>query len=113
MDAKSGGAVLEEECGSQLLDGRTHEYSTSKYHNFCEEAIKYVEEGTKSIHVYKVAMNALQEAAKKIFAVKSGVPPGGQDQMPATGKSGSAAALQSVVSSSYYTTLAIEVQDHF
>ncbi|MCI78382.1 protein FAR1-RELATED SEQUENCE 9-like, partial [Trifolium medium] len=30
-----------------------------------QEAIKYVEEGAKSIQTYRVAMKALQEAAKK------------------------------------------------
>ncbi|KAL2940386.1 Protein FAR1-RELATED SEQUENCE 9 [Bienertia sinuspersici] len=35
------------------------------------EAMKFVEEGAKSIHVYNVAMNALQEAAEKVAVVKN------------------------------------------
>ncbi|CAI0471275.1 unnamed protein product [Linum tenue] len=95
-DARTGGAILEEECGSEIPNG-TPESSTSKYNNLRQEAIKYVEEGAKSIHVYKVAMNALQEAAKKISAVNSGLPSGtpstngsGQDLLPAIGESESA-----------------------
>ncbi|KAF5181911.1 hypothetical protein FRX31_028502 [Thalictrum thalictroides] len=34
------------------------------------EAIKYVDEGAKSSHVYSVAMDALKEAAKKVAAAK-------------------------------------------
>ncbi|KAI3465666.1 hypothetical protein Pfo_022329 [Paulownia fortunei] len=42
-----------------------------RHNNLRQEAIKYVEEGAKSIHVYNVAMNALQEASKRVAAVKS------------------------------------------
>ncbi|GMH13482.1 hypothetical protein Nepgr_015323 [Nepenthes gracilis] len=39
--------------------------------NLRQEALKFVEEGAKSIHVYNVAMDALREAAKKLTAAKS------------------------------------------
>ncbi|KAK6141137.1 hypothetical protein DH2020_025128 [Rehmannia glutinosa] len=42
-----------------------------RHNNLRHEAVKYVEEGAKSIHVYNVAMNALQEASKRVAAVKS------------------------------------------
>lgn len=38
--------------------------------NLRQEAIKFVEEGAKSIHIYNVAMDALQEAAKKVATAK-------------------------------------------
>ncbi|EYU43087.1 hypothetical protein ABFS82_08G112600 [Erythranthe guttata] len=42
-----------------------------RHNNLRQEAMKYVEEGAKSIHVYNVAMNALQEASKRVAAVKN------------------------------------------
>uniref|UniRef100_A0A7N0U4U0 Protein FAR1-RELATED SEQUENCE n=1 Tax=Kalanchoe fedtschenkoi TaxID=63787 RepID=A0A7N0U4U0_KALFE len=47
------------------------ESGTVRYNNLRQEAIKYVEEGAKSIHIYKVAMDALQEAGKKVAALKN------------------------------------------
>ncbi|CAN1156483.1 Protein FAR1-RELATED SEQUENCE 9 [Linum perenne] len=67
-DAKSG--VTLEECASQLPND-SGESSTTKCNNLRKEAIKYVEEGAKSIHMYNVAMDALHEAAKKVSTLKS------------------------------------------
>ncbi|CAA7042407.1 unnamed protein product [Microthlaspi erraticum] len=44
---------------------------TASYDNLRQEATKYVEEGAKSIQVYKAAMDALDEAAKKVAAASS------------------------------------------
>ncbi|KAK7299776.1 hypothetical protein RJT34_10603 [Clitoria ternatea] len=68
MNAKTG-PVLDEHA-SELPSG-SHESVTVRYNNLRQEAIKYVEEGAKSIHVYHVAMRALQEAAKKVSAMKN------------------------------------------
>ncbi|KAJ4846615.1 hypothetical protein Tsubulata_014625 [Turnera subulata] len=63
--------------------GTTATYRVAKFgedHKAHTEAIKYVEEGAKSIHIYNVAIDALQEAAKKVAAAKildSGVIQGG------------------------------------
>ncbi|XP_030529324.1 protein FAR1-RELATED SEQUENCE 5-like isoform X2 [Rhodamnia argentea] len=43
---------------------------TACYENLRREAIKYVEDGAKSIHSYTVAMDALQIAAQKVAASK-------------------------------------------
>ncbi|OIW13593.1 hypothetical protein TanjilG_07935 [Lupinus angustifolius] len=48
----------------------SQESVTIRYNNLRQEAIKYVEEGAKSIKIYHIAMNALQEAGKKVSAVK-------------------------------------------
>lgn len=60
-----------------LLDGHaselpssTRESVTVRYNNLRQEAIKYVEEGAKSIQTYHVAMRSLQEAAKKVSALR-------------------------------------------
>ncbi|KAH0654328.1 hypothetical protein KY289_032006 [Solanum tuberosum] len=48
-------------------------YHVAKFgeeHKAHTEAIKFVEEGAKSIHHYNVAVNALKEAAKKVAAAK-------------------------------------------
>ncbi|KAL3848930.1 hypothetical protein ACJIZ3_010812 [Penstemon smallii] len=42
-----------------------------RQNNLRQEAMKYVEEGAKSIYVYNVAMNALHEASKRVTAVKN------------------------------------------
>lgn len=42
----------------------------ARCNNLRQEAIKFVEEGAKSIHIYNVAMDALQEAAKKVATAK-------------------------------------------
>ncbi|XP_024017665.1 protein FAR1-RELATED SEQUENCE 9 [Morus notabilis] len=76
-DAKTG-AVVEERASE--LPNTSRESLTVRYNNLRQEAIKYVEEGAKSIHIYNVAMDALQEATKKVVAVKnqvSGTAPGG------------------------------------
>ena len=70
-NAKSG-AVLDER-GSEL-PSNSRESLTVRYNSLRQEAIKYVEEGAKSIHVYNVAMDALQEAARKVAAAKSKSP---------------------------------------
>jgi hypothetical protein len=46
-----------------------------------QEAIKYVEEGAKSIQTYHVAMKALQEAAKKVCTVKPSIANGGRSEL--------------------------------
>ncbi|XP_043713488.1 protein FAR1-RELATED SEQUENCE 5-like [Telopea speciosissima] len=66
-NAKSG-IVLD---GSALeSSSNARESSTVRYNNLRQEAIKYVEEGAKSVQIYNVAMDALQEAAKKVAAAK-------------------------------------------
>lgn len=67
-NAKSG-AVLDEHAAE--LPNSSRESLTVRYNNLRQEAIKYVEEGAKSIHIYNVAMDALKEAAKKVSAVKN------------------------------------------
>lgn len=76
-NAKSG-AVLDEHASEMTNSSR--ESLTVRYNNLRQEAIKYVEEGAKSIHIYNVAMDALKDAAKKIAVVKN--------QGPVTAKSG-------------------------
>lgn len=44
---------------------------TVRYNNLRHEALKYVEEGAKSIHAYKVAITALQDASKKVGTLKN------------------------------------------
>ncbi|KAF8013267.1 hypothetical protein BT93_I1195 [Corymbia citriodora subsp. variegata] len=60
---------------------------TVRYNNLRQEAIKYVEEGAKSIYIYNVAMDALQEAAKKVAAVKNKGPGAALDGNLANGSS--------------------------
>lgn len=67
-NAKSG-ALLEERASD--LPNNSRESLNVRYNNLRQEAIKYVEEGAKSIHIYNVAMDALQEAAKKVAAAKN------------------------------------------
>ncbi|RVX12247.1 Protein FAR1-related sequence 9 [Vitis vinifera] len=66
-NAKSG-AVLDEQASE--LPSNSRESLTVRYNSLRQEAIKYVEEGAKSIHVYNVAMDALQEAVRKVAAAK-------------------------------------------
>ncbi|XP_059654102.1 protein FAR1-RELATED SEQUENCE 9 isoform X2 [Cornus florida] len=66
-NAKSGGAVDER---APELPSNSRESLTVRYNNLRQEAIKFVEEGAKSIHIYKVAMDALQDAVKKVAAAK-------------------------------------------
>lgn len=86
--AKSG-ASLDELAMEESTDSR--ESLTIRYDKLRQEAIKFVEEGAKSIHVYNVAINALQEAAKKVAAAKNqglgvlqgGSVPNGDNQLAA------------------------------
>ncbi|KAJ8765114.1 hypothetical protein K2173_010600 [Erythroxylum novogranatense] len=67
-NAKSG-AVLD--AHASQMQNNSRESLTACYNSLRQEAIKFVEEGAKSIYIYNVAMNALQEAAKKIAAAKN------------------------------------------
>lgn len=67
-NAKTGPAA--DELASDMPNS-DRESLTVRYNNLRQEAIKYVEEGAKSIHVYNVAMDALREAAKKVTAAKN------------------------------------------
>lgn len=67
-NAKTG--VVAEERPSELPNS-SRESLTVRYNNLRQEAIKYVEEGAKSIHIYNVAMEALLEASRKVVAVKN------------------------------------------
>lgn len=100
------GAVLDERASE--LPNNSRESLTVRYNNLRQEAIKYVEEGAKSIHIYNVAMDALQEAAKKVAAVKSqgsgatqggNLSNGGSQELHAT-EENQMSAYPSVVSSS-------------
>ena len=74
-NSKSGVIVDEHTLG---LPGSSQESLTARYENLRREAIKYVEEGAASAHIYNVAMDALHEAAKKVYAAKeqvSGITP--------------------------------------
>lgn len=66
-DAKRGGGM--EEYGQELASDSCNSLS-ARYNSLRHEAIKYVEEGAKSISVYNVALDALQIAAKKVSASK-------------------------------------------
>ncbi|KAL8511137.1 hypothetical protein ACS0TY_017817 [Phlomoides rotata] len=69
-NAKTGG----EESIAESAFGLLNNYQESqivRHDNLRQEAIKYVEEGAKSIHSYNVAINALQEASKRVAAAKS------------------------------------------
>ncbi|XP_038979513.1 uncharacterized protein LOC113463517 isoform X2 [Phoenix dactylifera] len=59
------------------LNHADRESPTLRYNNLCREAMKYAEAGAASPDVYNVAMRALQEAVKKVAAIKrnSGVVP--------------------------------------
>ncbi|XP_043708615.1 protein FAR1-RELATED SEQUENCE 5-like isoform X2 [Telopea speciosissima] len=65
-NAKSG--VILEQRASDLLNSR--ESVTVRYNNLRQEALKYVDEGVKTIDIYNVAMGALQEAARKVALAK-------------------------------------------
>ncbi|KAL2940369.1 Protein FAR1-RELATED SEQUENCE 9, partial [Bienertia sinuspersici] len=67
-NAKSG-ALVDEHVGMEPTN--MQDSVTIRYTNLRQEAIKFVEEGAKSIYVYNVAMNALQEAAEKVAVVKN------------------------------------------
>lgn len=67
-NAKSGGMLDEHASEAQ---SNSQESLTMRYNNLRQEAIKYVEEGAKSIHIYNVAMEALQKASVKVSAAKN------------------------------------------
>nr|GMC88176.1 protein FAR1-RELATED SEQUENCE 9 [Ipomoea batatas] len=69
-DAKISGGVTPDERALELPNS-AQESLTVRYNNLRREAIKFVEEGAKSIHVYNVAMNALKEAEKKVSTAKT------------------------------------------
>lgn len=66
-----GGATegATEECTSESPT-KSHESLTVRYNNLRQQAIKFVEEGAKSIHIYNVSMQALHEAMEKVAAAK-------------------------------------------
>ncbi|KAK9164788.1 hypothetical protein Syun_005690 [Stephania yunnanensis] len=73
-NAKSGVVVDE---NALELPSNSRELLEDRFNNLRQEAIKYVYEGSKSLLVYNVAMDALKEAAKKVVAAKkrgSGLP---------------------------------------
>ena len=109
-NAKTG-AVLEER--DSKLPNNSRESLTVQYNSLRQEAIKYVEEGAKSIHIYNVAMDALQEALKKVAAAKNQSPTaaedgtlnnGGNQELHAAGDT-ETVTCQSAVSFSYFGTL--------
>ncbi|XP_015889513.2 protein FAR1-RELATED SEQUENCE 5 [Ziziphus jujuba] len=65
-NAKSG--VVLEERASDLLNS-SRESLTVRYNNLRQEALKYVDEGVKTVEIYNVAVRALQEAANKVAMV--------------------------------------------
>jgi hypothetical protein len=46
---------------------------TWRYNSLCREALRFAEEGSSSLEVYIVAMQALQEAASRVNMAKSGI----------------------------------------
>ncbi|GMJ02809.1 FAR1-related sequence 5 [Hibiscus trionum] len=62
-NAKSGVTV---DCCNVEITGNSLESYAARYDNLCHEAIKFVEEGTESIHAFNIAMDALHEAANKV-----------------------------------------------
>jgi hypothetical protein len=64
-------------CGADLGErapepqNNSRESLTVRYNTLRQEAIKFVEEGAKSMHTYHVAMDALQVATKKVSALKN------------------------------------------
>nr|XP_043612944.1 protein FAR1-RELATED SEQUENCE 9 [Erigeron canadensis] len=67
-DAKGSGGVIEEYVPE--LPSDSQESLTVRYNNLRHEAIKFVEEGAKSIHSYHAALDALQVAVNKVTASK-------------------------------------------
>ncbi|XVE94352.1 hypothetical protein REPUB_Repub02eG0001800 [Reevesia pubescens] len=66
-NAKSGVAV--DGCTLEM-PGNSQKSYAARYEDLCHEAIKFVGEGTESIHAFNVAMDALHEAAKKVASAK-------------------------------------------
>ncbi|XP_062098736.1 protein FAR1-RELATED SEQUENCE 5-like [Humulus lupulus] len=71
-NAKSGIFIDEHALG--LLSSNSQDSSAARYENLRREAIKYVEEGTESDHVYNAAMECLHVAAKKVASAQVQVP---------------------------------------
>lgn len=69
INAKTGSGSTVEEHRLEL-PSNSQESLTMRQNSLRQEAIKFVEEGAKSIHHYNVAVNALKEAAKKVAAAK-------------------------------------------
>ncbi|CAN6711928.1 unnamed protein product [Malus baccata var. baccata] len=67
-NAKSGVVWDENTLG---LPNDSQDSTAARYDNLRREAIKYVEEGAESVHVYNVAMDALREAANEVAAAKN------------------------------------------
>ncbi|GJV27331.1 protein FAR1-related sequence 9 [Tanacetum coccineum] len=66
-DAKRGDVIAMEE---EYLPNNSQDPLTVRYNNLRHEAMKFVEQGAKSIHIYNEALDALQVAAKKVAASK-------------------------------------------
>ncbi|XP_022772525.1 protein FAR1-RELATED SEQUENCE 5-like isoform X2 [Durio zibethinus] len=66
-NAKSGVAV--DGCAVEMQSNSQVSYA-ARYDNLCHEAIKFVGEGTESIHTFLVAKDALHEASKKVASAK-------------------------------------------
>ncbi|KAF8409870.1 hypothetical protein HHK36_002388 [Tetracentron sinense] len=66
-NAKSS-VILEERANDMLNSCR--ESLTVRYNNLRHEALKYVDDGVKTIDVYNIAMGALQQAAKFVAHAK-------------------------------------------
>ncbi|KAK9135589.1 hypothetical protein Syun_014919 [Stephania yunnanensis] len=67
-NAKSGISVDERAID---LPGNSGDSSAVRFNNLRQEAIKFVEEGSRSLPLYNVAMDALREAGKKVAAAKT------------------------------------------
>ncbi|KAL8143697.1 hypothetical protein V2J09_016729, partial [Rumex salicifolius] len=67
-NAKSG-AVLDEH--SMEDSSNSHESLAKRQDNLRQEAMKFVDEGAKSVHAFHVAMEVLRAAKKKVSAAKS------------------------------------------
>lgn len=66
-NAKSEAALVGEAAAE--LPNNFRDSLTVRYTNLRQEAVKFVEEGAKSIQIYHVAMAALEEAARKVACV--------------------------------------------
>ncbi|KAK9112376.1 hypothetical protein Scep_019895 [Stephania cephalantha] len=66
-NAKSG--VVLEERPSDLLNSCRESHNV-RYNTLRHEALKYVEEGAKTVDIYNVAIDCLQEAAKRVSLAK-------------------------------------------
>ncbi|XP_014524285.1 protein FAR1-RELATED SEQUENCE 9 [Vigna radiata var. radiata] len=84
-NAKTG-TLLEEHASE--LPSSSRESITVRYNNLRQEAIKYVEEGAKSIQIYHVAMRALQEAASKVCTLKNQITGTAEGAIVTNGSSG-------------------------